>query len=234
MPDDIKLNAAIDAYESTAIGSENQGELSKQRTLALEAYHGANLEPNEQGRSQVVDFTIFETVQWILPSLVRIFANDDNIVEFSPVGPDDEDKAEQESDYLNYRVTQKNNWFLTLLTWFQDALLTKNAYCYAFIEEKLRTEIVSYKGQSGEALALLLDEDVEIVSQQSYPDPDDEPKLIDPVSGQEIPPEMHEEALAAFAAQGVEPVVTEPRMLFDVELKSTAPDSQLKFKVIPL
>ena len=50
MPDDIKLNAAIDAYESTAIGSENQGELSKQRTLALEAYHGANLEPNEQGR----------------------------------------------------------------------------------------------------------------------------------------------------------------------------------------
>ena len=215
MPDEIKLINTIDAFEANSLGGDRDGELSHQRAKAIDAYLGRNLVPNEEGRSQVVDWTVFETIQWILPSLTRIFANGDNIVEFAPQGPEDEDLAEQESDYLNYLVTQKNNWFMTILTWFQDALLTKNGYCLATIEEVVKTEKHSYEGQSEEALALLLeDEGTEVIDGNSYPDPNDEGQLVeDPVSG--------------------EVVQLPPRMLYDVTIRNVQPKKKLCFKVLP-
>ena len=233
MPDDVKLNAAIDAYADTSLGSEDDGELAAHRALNLDAYAGKNIEPAPEGRSQVTDFTIFETIQWMLPSLIRIFANGDNIVEFAPTGEEDEEAAEQESDYLNFMVTQKNNWFLLLLTWFQDALLTKNAYCMAFIEEKEITEKESYVGQSEEALSLLLEDDVEVVEGQSYPDPDDTEKLIEPSTGTEIPPEMAQEAMALAEQTGIPLQVQPPRTLYDVQIRRTKPTKKLQFKVLP-
>ncbi len=172
MPEDKKLNAAIDAAEQTALGSNKSADLPRERALAIDAYGGKNIEPAPEGRSQVVDWTVFETIQWILPSLTRIFAGGDNIVEFAPEGPEDEEGAAQESDFLNYLVTQKNNWFLTVLTWFQDALLTKNAYCLAFMEEIIKTETETYVGQTEEGLALLLQDEVEVIEGQNYPGPE--------------------------------------------------------------
>jgi hypothetical protein len=231
MPDENKLNAAIDAAESTALGSDGTvGDLSVERAKAIDAFAGVNISPAPEGRSQVTDRTVFETIQWILPSLTRIFANGDNVVEFAPTGPEDEEAAEQESDYLNYLVTQKNNWFLTLVTWFQDALLTKNAYCMAYIEERLKTETSQYKGQSEESLALLLEEEgVEVVEGSSYPDPEDPGSLVDSQTGQEIPAEMAEQAMM----QGVQVIQVPPRNLYDVSIKKTTPTKRLQFKVLP-
>ena len=171
---------------------------------------GRNVEPNEEGRSQVVDRSVYEAIQQILPSLSRIFAGGDNVVEFVPTGPEDEEAAEQESDYLNYLVTQKNNWFETTLIWFQDALLTKNAYCMAFMDEKLHTETESYERQSEEALALLLEGDgVEVVGGASYPDQDADPIGIDELGMPVFP------------------------TLYDVQIRRTIPDKRLTFKVLP-
>ena len=208
-----RLNAAIDAYEAVAIGSDNDnGELTRQRALAIDAYRGKNIDPAPEGRSQVTDRTVFETTQWILPSLTRIFASGDNVVEFDPFGPEDEEASEQESEYLNYLVTRKNNWFLTCLTWFQDALNTKNAYCMAFIEEKLETEVETYEGQSQEQVALLLQDDVEVVGQQEYIDEDIEPEPIVDELGQVV---------------GVQPAIR-----FDVQLRRTTPRERLAFRVL--
>ena len=230
MPDEIQLNAAIDAAEAVALGGNQSGDLSSERALAIDAYAGKNLDPAPEGRSQVVDHTVFETIQWILPSLIRIYANGDNVVEFAPTGPDDEDAAEQESDYLNYLVTQKNNWFMTLLTWFQDALLTKNAYCMAFMEEKLNTETQTYKGQSEESLALLLEEEgIEVIGGNNYPDPDDPGSFVDAATGQEIP----EELVPLAPQQGIEVIQVPPRTLYDVEIKKTTPSKKLQFRVLP-
>ena len=53
MPDNINLINAIDAAESNAVGEDSE-ELSTHRSLALDAYAGKNLEPNDEGRSQVL------------------------------------------------------------------------------------------------------------------------------------------------------------------------------------
>ncbi len=187
--DQDKLIAAIDAYAESAHGSDHDGgELSNQRSLALRAYSGENLEPAPDG-NQVVDFrSIFETVQWIMPSLMRIFGGGDsgNIVEFDPGVQEDEDPAEQESLVLNHMITSKNDWELVARTWMQDALITKNAYCLVTMEEKKRTEIERYEGQREEQITMLVDDDVEVVGQNQYDDPDDDGEVIDPFTGQPV------------------------------------------------
>ncbi len=237
MPDntdkDVALNAAIDAYYENSYGQADGGELSRQRALAIDADQGKIIDVAPEGRSQVTDRTVFETKQWIMPSMMRIFAGGDNIVEFDPTGPEDEDAAAQESDILNYQITQKNDWDLVVRTWCEDALTTKNAYCMPFMEEKLTTEIEHYEGQSEEQLALLLEDDVEVVGQKQYDNPDDEGQLIDPTTGQPVQDEAEAiGALAIYQAAGQEPQM-QFEQLYDVDIRSTKARQQLQFKVLP-
>ncbi len=76
MPDNEKLLSAINAYDGQVFGSNasDDGELSRERSLALDAYGGKNIEPAPEGRSQVTDWSVFETVNWCMPSFMRIFA----------------------------------------------------------------------------------------------------------------------------------------------------------------
>jgi hypothetical protein len=235
MPDTDKLINVIDAYSEQSIGSQSDsGELSRQRGLALDSYAGKNIEPAPEGRSQVVDWSVFETVQWIMPSLMRIFAGDDTVVEFAPVSSEDEDAAEQESLHLNNLVMQSNDWELICRQWMQDALITKNAYCMVSMEEKLHTELERYEQQTEEQIALLMqDQDVQIVGQRQYDDPEDEGVLIDPTTGT---PAQDEEtmvgAMAIYESQGMEPQFLR-RQLFDVEVRRVKPIESLKFRVLP-
>lgn len=234
MPDQDALINAIEAYESQSYGSEGEGgELSRQRALALDAYAGKNIEPGPEGRSQVVSWDVFEAVQWILPSLTRIFAGGDDVVEFDPTSAEDEEAAAQESQVLNYLVTQKGNWFMTCLQWFQDALITKNAYCLCELQERIVPEIERYEGQSEEQVAMLLEDDVEIVGQEQYDDPDDDGQLVDPSSGQPVQDEATAlGAMAMYAEAGMEPQMVY-RQLFNVEVKRVKPKQELKFRVLP-
>ena len=237
MPDMDSLKIAIENYATQSLGSgtSDNGELSKQRSLALDAYAGKMLDVPPDGRSKVNDRSVFSTVQWMMPSFMRIFAGGDNVVEFDPIGPEDEEQAEQESDFLNYMVTQKNDWDLTVREWCQDALITKNAYCMATMEERLDTEIERYEGQSEEQVTFLLEDDLEIVGQRQYDDPDDPGLMLDPVTGQPIDPNDLETMLGAAAiyeASG-QPAQKQFKQLYDVEVKRVSAKKQLKFNVLP-
>ena len=73
MADIEKLLSAIDWAEENAYGAD--GDLSSDRAYSIQLYLGENTEPAPTGRSQIVDRSVFETIQWIMPSLCRIFAN---------------------------------------------------------------------------------------------------------------------------------------------------------------
>ena len=159
-----QLIGAIDAMESNSYGSDSEGLLGQDRANAIEYYLGKNVEPNEAGRSQVVDRTVYETIQWIKPSLARIFANGDDIVELPPIGPDDEAGAKQESQYLNWLVLTKTNWFHTFDTACTDALLNKGGYLYCYKEEFDQTEVEKYERQTEKGVKLILqDKSAELI-----------------------------------------------------------------------
>lgn len=228
--DNDLLIAAIDAAEQSSYSSEGDTQLSTDRAYAIDMYLGKNLEPAPEGRSQVIDRSVFETIQWILPSLCRIFANGDDVVELPPVGPEDEAMAKQESQYLNYVILQQNNWFETFITWATDAMLSKNAYCLAYGEERTNVEVEQYKRQTEEGVKLLMsDKDNQLEVTAQYPDPDYvEPPpqpMVDPATGQPVVDPMTGQP----AMQPPPP----PPMLFDVTVTRSQPDRKVCIRVLP-
>jgi len=152
---DRELIKAVNDAASTGYGSETWGDLGNQRALAIDYYLGRNITPAPDGRSQVIDRTVYETIQWILPSLTRIFASGDDVVAIVPQGPQDEQPAEQESQYLNYLITQKNPWYDIFTTAAKDALLNKAGYVYACRDQRQNVEVAKYERQTQMGVALL-------------------------------------------------------------------------------
>lgn len=206
---DQELVKAIFEASSTGYGSEIWGDLANQRALAIDYYLGRNITPAPDGRSQVIDRTVYETVQWILPSLTRIFANGDDVIAIIPQGPQDEQAADQESQYLNYLITQKNPWYDIFATAAKDGLLSKAAYLYACRDQRQFVEVAKYERQTAEGVALLKqDSENEILSISQYPD-DQSPIAQDPM-GQPLPAPM----------------------LYDVEIRRTRKENAYRIKAL--
>lgn len=227
MPDYTALIGAIDAAESSSYGSDEDGDLSTERARNIEAYLGKNTEPAPDGRSQVVDRSVYETVQWIKPSLARIFANGDDVVEIPPVGPEDEAGAKQEAQFLNYIALQRNNWFELFDTACTDALLTKAGYLYPYREKRRQVEVERYERQTQEGLALILEDGAQVIESNEYPDPDYKPQPLvqpDPMTGQPVP------VMDPMTGQ---PAMQPPPMLYDVTVRRTHEDVKYCILVLP-
>lgn len=157
-----ELKAVIDAQIRNAAGYMS-GELSEQRRKALEYYLGEPFGNEVDGRSQVVSTDVQDTIEWILPDLIEMFAASDEAVRFEPVSAEDEAAAEQETDYINHIFYQKNNGFLTLYTWFKDALLQKNGYVKSFWEVTEKKTREAYENlDDAQFFMLMQDEELEL------------------------------------------------------------------------
>lgn len=99
------------------MGAEG-GEIATERAKAWDYYLSKEFGTEIEGQSQVVTSDVADVVDSIMPSLLRIFTTADNLVSFDPVGPEDIQKAEQESDYVNYVLFKQNPAFEILYTWF--------------------------------------------------------------------------------------------------------------------
>jgi len=139
-------------------------EISKQRETAMEYYYGLPFGNEVEGRSQFVDSTVQDTIEWIKPSLMRVFATGDEMVKFTPHGPEDVQMAEQASDYVNYVFTKDNPGWEIMYSWFTDALLSKNGIVKVWWDEYEEEEREEYRNLDEAGLmSLLSEEDVEVV-----------------------------------------------------------------------
>lgn len=167
---DAEILARIEEEERIGYGI-NDDELSNDRAKAINYYLGAPLGNEVEGRSQVVSFDVQDTIEAALPQLIKIFASGDQVVRFEPRSPDDEAAAEQETDYLNYVVMERNRGFEVIYTWFKDALLSKNGYVKVYYDEYEETEEENYKGLTEAQLTMLVkDPEITILEHESYVD----------------------------------------------------------------
>jgi len=138
--------------------------ISQQREKAMEYYYGLPFGNEVEGRSQFVDSTVQDTIEWIKPSLMRVFASGDEMVKFSPHGPEDVKMAEQASDYVNYVFTKDNPGWEILYSWFTDALLSKNGIVKVWWEDYEKEEREEYRNLDEVSLmAIISDDDVEVI-----------------------------------------------------------------------
>src|SRR6185369_1841862 len=100
------------------------------------------------------------------------FVAGDQIVQFNPRGPEDEEQAEQETDYVNFVALERNNGFVVLNCAVKDALLLRNGYVKCGWTKREDIVLETYQGLSDEEVtAITQDDEVEIVAHSEYPDP---------------------------------------------------------------
>lgn len=168
---DEELIAAIESEESLT-HDEHAGQLQQERADALDRYKGALLGNEEEGRSAVVDRTILDTIEWIMPSLIRIYLGGDELGKFAATGPEDEQAAEMETEICNWYLTEKNDYFSQISAILKDALLLKNGYGVAYWNTRNDTMTETYQGLADEELAMLMqDQEVTVVEHTERPDP---------------------------------------------------------------
>ena len=235
------LLAAIDTAREGAYGTDTQSVLGQKRTKALEYYFGLNINPAPEGRSQVVDRSVYETVSVILPSLVRIFASSgETICKAVPVGPGDEQAAEQTTAVLNHYVTAQNNWEQIAADWIFDALLLANGYCLPYWDESESMIRERYDGQSDDQVAqLMADKEVTVLE---HSEEVDEQATADAQQAYEQAMQQYQMAMAQrppeMPGQPPQPMPPPPEppqpvMLHDLVIERAERDDTLCIKVLP-
>jgi len=146
-------------------------DLVHDRKKANEYYFGESFGNEVEGRSQVVSTDVADTIESILPALLRIFTASDNIVKVDPVTQEDMGIAKQASDYLNHIFNKDNDGFTTLYAMFKDALLHKNGIVKVYWDTSENSKQESYERLSDPEFTMLLDEDgVEVKEHTEYAD----------------------------------------------------------------
>lgn len=146
-------------------------ELSQQRADSLNYYNGLPFGNERPGHSQVVTRDVQETVDWIMPSLMKVFTGGNQVVKYQPQTEEDIEQAEQETEYVNYLFTRKNDGFKIMHDWFQDALLMKTGVVKVYVEEDIAPKFDMYDGLDEDMVAEILSEpNVEALARTENPD----------------------------------------------------------------
>lgn len=106
----------------------NDKQLTRDRSEAMDRYHGRLYGDEEEGYSQFVTKDLAENVDWAMPSILRPFIQSGTLAEFKPRSKEDEEKVQLESDYTNYVIMEDNDGFLMLHDVVKDMLILRNGY----------------------------------------------------------------------------------------------------------
>lgn len=142
-----ELKQALGRQIESATGASGD-EISQQRANLYERYMGELYGDEVENRSSVVSTDVADTVEWIMPELMQIFTGGDRIGVFDPVGPEDEQAAEQETDVVNHVLMDKNDGFMVLYEFLKDGLIAKNGYAKRIWTERERVTTEEYEGLS--------------------------------------------------------------------------------------
>ena len=139
-------------------------ELSGQREDNMKYYLGEKFGNEIDGRSEIVTTDVRDTVEYIMPSLMRIFTTHQNVAEFEPQGPEDVEMAKQATDYVNYVFNRQNNGFKVLYDVFKDALISKTGIVKHYWEEKTEVSTEHYENLTEiEYQAVLANDELEVL-----------------------------------------------------------------------
>lgn len=186
-------------------------DIAPMRAKATEYYLGEPFGNEEEGRSQVVSMDVRDTIQGMLPSLMRTFFGPEKVVEFVPNGPEDVAMAEQATDYVDFVFKRDNQGFKILHSLMKDALVRKVGIAKFWWDESVKVKAMSFSMLDEQSMMLLTqDPDVEIAAVREYPVPGMQEQM-DPMTGMIIPVPM----------------------MYDVEIKRRIKSGRVKIEALP-
>jgi hypothetical protein len=163
---ELELSAIVRAEIADADGLASS-QLSVERGENMDYYQGQPFGNEVEGRSQVVSSDVRDTIEWILPTLIRIFCSGENVVEFEPERPEDVDAARAATDYVNFIWNRDNRGFLNCYSWFKDALLQKNGVLKIWWDDAPLIRRERYSGLDDASFAHIASDPAVAVSEHS-------------------------------------------------------------------
>jgi hypothetical protein len=137
---DDELAAHLAEHETRSIGYF-ESEIASEQAAALDRYYRRPYGDERDGRSKVVDATVAITVDNALAAVLKPFVSSDETVVFEPRQQEDEEQAEQATEYVNYVLHNDNCGFQILHDWFKDALLQKLGVVKVYWEDYSRAHV---------------------------------------------------------------------------------------------
>ena len=219
---DPKLRSLLSNQIENALGYLG-GQLSQSRRKSLEYYLGDKLGTEIDGRSQVVSTDVADTIESILPNLLRIFTASDKVVNCEPVTAEDVPLAEQATAYINHVFYKDNNGFQLLYNFFKDALIEKNGFLKVYYDEAEKVEFETYKNLSKAEKDALMDtqDDIEVIEEEKFED--------------EKAKDQFAALLEQYEDQGVDvSKVEKPDLnLYNCKIKRTSMGGKIKIESVP-
>ena len=86
--------------------------------------------------SSLVSTDVTDTIEWALPSLIKVFTGGDDVVTVQGASEEDDKNAEIMQDLLVYQLQRQNRFFPILYNWMKDALITGMGIIKCYWERK--------------------------------------------------------------------------------------------------
>jgi hypothetical protein len=160
-------------------------QIAEQRRKAIRFYYGRPFGNEVEGQSKVVLTDVQDTIEWMMPELVRLFVGNDEIWEFDSTHPDYDDAALEATEVINHVFMHQCNGFQVLIDWFKTALLEKNGIVKPVWEERYEPKRETYRGMTQAQIeAVISDGSVQIVA---FEENEGAKPVLDPETGESMP-----------------------------------------------
>jgi hypothetical protein len=158
--DEDRLRAIFAAEARGAVGSStgaSEDGIQAERETAMDYYLGKPFGNEVDGESQVIMTEVAEVIDQSMPGLLEPFVAGENVGEYQPIGPEDEEQAKQATDYVNQIVLRVDNpGFRIFDDWFMDAVLQKTGIVKVYPKKVDIKQKKLLQGLSDDEVAQLL------------------------------------------------------------------------------
>lgn len=227
-PDENEVEAEVGRLIQDAI--DYQTDLAENRSQATDYYFGRPFGDEEAGRSQIVSTDVKDTVDGMMPSLMRTFFGPRDIVVFEPGNKGDVETAKQATKYVQHVITKDNNGILEIHSAFKDTLVRRFGVVKWYWDDTVDHETYEFTGITEDQLLMLeVDEQIEyeVIGQYEYVDPGE--MLAYQKAKQEF--DMIIEQTGTIP--GDAPQAPQATVLFDVEVTYYNEDGVARIAAVP-
>lgn len=156
------------------MGATFNSQQARQNEKAIDYYYGERNGSEVPGQSQVVSRSVMEAIEDTMPILMRMFVSTESLGIAVPQNLEDEEEAEQATDYVNYNFWRQNEGYNLIHDFAKDGLLQKKGVFKVWFDSEGHTEISDYENITLEQFQAYLvdnvDSEIEILEHEIFED----------------------------------------------------------------
>lgn len=166
---DEDFSQLIEDRLRTSMGASGS-KIVNDRLRNLEAYlaqpEGEWAPPEIDDRSDLVATDVADTIEWMLPSLMRVFASGRDAVEVTPRRPQFTPQADLVRESVKWLFWERLDGLTFLHNWLKDGLLSKVGFCRVGYATSTITTREQFRGLTEAQVQMLLaSDDVQVLGQ---------------------------------------------------------------------